>query len=126
MATQFLKHKEESDFMIKEYLPQLNKVVKENNVSISFFQKLTMIKKFTGMIMKIGYAFLWQEYEVNFPALYDESTLQMGAQFAPYFNMLSNVFGGFPQTDEYINQTSDVYPGDTQCRGYSPHALWHE
>jgi len=20
----------------------------------------------------------------------------------------------------------DVYPGDDKCRGYSPHALWHE
>ncbi len=28
MATQFLPHKSDSDFMINEYLPQINKVVK--------------------------------------------------------------------------------------------------
>ena len=65
------------------------------------------------MIMKIGYAFLWQEYEVQFPKLYDEASLAMGAQFMPYFNMVSNMFGSFAQTDEYINKGEDVYPGDS-------------
>jgi len=33
---------------------------------------------------------------------------------------------GFPQTDWYVNNSLDLYPGEAQCKGYSPHALWHE
>jgi hypothetical protein len=54
-----MPHKKDSDFMIDIYIPQVNKVVIEKNLSISILQKLNILKKFIGMIMKIGYAFLW-------------------------------------------------------------------
>jgi hypothetical protein len=25
-----------------------------------------------------------------------------------------------------VVNSKNVYPGDDQCRGYSPHSLWHE
>ena len=79
MARKFIEHKEKAEFLVTKYLPALNKVVEEKNLNISLYQKVIMTKKFIGMIMKIGYAFIWQEYQVNFPKLYDESTLSMGA-----------------------------------------------
>ena len=44
----------------------------------------------------------------------------------PAWNKLASDISGVPQLDENVNQSMDVYPGDFKCRGYSPHALWHE
>ena len=95
MATQFIS-KKSADFFVNIYLPELRKVTQ--NVHVGFFQKLTMSKKFVGMLMKIGYSFIWQEYRVGqyFSILYSELPNQLGASFAPYFNGLSNLVGGFP------------------------------
>ena len=52
----------------------------------------------------------------------------MGALLLPAWNKLANHIAGptLPELDEYVNQSMQVYPGDSKCRGYSPHALWHE
>jgi hypothetical protein len=39
---------------------------------------------------------------------------------------MSTRISQIPQTDENVVKSKNVYPGDDQCRGYSPHALWHE
>jgi len=39
---------------------------------------------------------------------------------------MSTRISQIPQTDENVVKSKNVYPGDEQCRGYSPHALWHE
>lgn len=44
----------------------------------------------------------------------------------PYWNEVSTKISGFAQTDEAVVNAKNVYPGDSQCRGSSPHALWHE
>ena len=51
---------------------------------------------------------------------------EIGALLLPLYNKISSDISGFPQLDDYINESMDVYPGDYKCRGYSPHALWHE
>lgn len=51
---------------------------------------------------------------------------ELGALILPSWNKLSSYISGVPQTDDYVNEGFDVYPGDDKCRGYSPHALWHE
>jgi hypothetical protein len=57
MATQFITKKADSDFFRELYLPELSKVSKK--IHIGFFQKISMVRKFSGMIMKIGYSFIW-------------------------------------------------------------------
>jgi len=39
---------------------------------------------------------------------------------------MSTRISRIPQTDQNVVDSKNVYPGDTMCRGYSPHALWHE
>lgn len=39
---------------------------------------------------------------------------------------MSTRISQIPQTDENVVKSKNVYPGDEQCRGYSPHSLWHE
>jgi len=42
------------------------------------------------------------------------------------WNQKSSEISGFPQTDDAVLTSHGLYPGVAQCRGYSPHALWHE
>jgi len=44
----------------------------------------------------------------------------------PIWNRVANWMSGFAQTDSDFNHGFNVYPGDSWCRVYSPHALWHE
>lgn len=49
--------KENADFIVNDYLPELKKSV--GHVSLSMDEKKSLFSKFFGMIMKILYAFLW-------------------------------------------------------------------
>ena len=113
-----------ADFIVDSYLPELRAATE--SISLSTKTKRTLLAKFTGMLMKIIWAFLWQEKFVNFPILYHPVTLSLGAALTPHWNGLSTWLSGFAQTDASINEMKNVYPGDSHCRTFSPHSLWHE
>jgi hypothetical protein len=97
------------------------------NVKITFEDRKALAAQSIGVLMKIGYAFLWQEYLVNIPFLYNHSiTRHFGALFMLDWNRMSSDISGFPQTDDAVITSIDLYPGVEYCRSYSPHALWHE
>lgn len=58
--------------------------------------------------------------------MYNPILQPLGAKLLPDLNELSKRISGVPQTDDNVEYSHNVYPGDSQCRGYSPHALWHE
>jgi len=58
--------------------------------------------------------------------LYNPIILPLAAKLLPDVNELSARISGTPNTDINVNTSHNVYPGDSQCRGYSPHSLWHE
>lgn len=116
--------KEDADFIVNDYLPELKKSV--GHVSLSLSDKKSLFNKLIGMLMKILYAFLWQEFFIPLPELYHPIPNKLGAWFMPYWNGISTKLSGFAQTDEAVVNSQNVYPGDSQCRGTSPHALWHE
>ena len=57
----------DADFIVDQYLPELHDATK--SVSLSFKTKRALFSKFVGMLMKIIWAFLWQEKFVNIPFL---------------------------------------------------------
>jgi len=116
--------KEDADFVVNQYLPELKKGVA--HVDLSMADKKDLVNKFFGMIMKIGFAFLWQEFFIPLPELYHTLPNEFGAFILPYWNGVSSKISGFPQTDMNVANAKNVYPGDDKCRGFSPHALWHE
>jgi len=85
-----------------------------------------MSKMALGMIMKIGYAFAFQEEMPPIPFLWKRIPNEIGGLLLPAWNKLASDISGVPQLDDNVTQSIDVYPGDFKCRGYSPHALWHE
>lgn len=76
--------------------------------------------------MKILYAFIWQEFFIKATFLYNPVGLRLGAGFLPLWNEVADRIGGFHNPDSNVRLSKDVYPGDSYCRTWSPHSLWHE
>jgi hypothetical protein len=57
--------KNEADFIVNSYLPNLNLAVA--NLNIAFTDKLDLLRKFIGVIIKIIYSFVWQEGLIHPP-----------------------------------------------------------
>ena len=113
-----------ADFVVQSYLPELENGVKDLKVPIN--DKLQILAKFTGMIIKILWAFLWQEFFIPLPALYSSIPNFLGAKMTPFINAFSDLLSGFPKTDQNVVWSKNIYPGSDQCRVKSPHSLWHE
>lgn len=70
---------------------------------------------------------MWQEHFVPLTMVYKHDLLiAIGGGLLPDVNAFANKFSGFAQTDANVEESFEVYPGDDQCRNYSPHAIWHE
>jgi len=77
-------------------------------------------------MMKIVWSFIFQEHVLPLPKLYNVVGLSVASYLMPGFNAMASSVSGFPQTDEAVVSGVNVFPGDKQCRSYSPHAIWHE
>ena len=111
-------------FIVNEYLPELQVAVQSVQVSLS--DKKTLLTRFTATLMKILFAFMWQEFFIPLPFLYNSVGQGIGALIMPYWNDLAWLISGVKQTDKSVNTATSLYPGDSMCRKFSPHALWHE
>ena len=106
-------------------MPELHKATA--HLSTTKEEKVSLFNKFAGCIIKLLTSFVYQEH--YFPvqdSFYDPIPMQIAAAMLPYVNQLASKISGFPQTDESVNDSVNVYPGDSKCRVEQPHALWHE
>ena len=108
-----------------KYLPELKDQV--SDIHVPAHEGASILRKFVAMLMKLGWAFIWQEKFITiFTPLYSQTPLRIGAILTPFWNHLSDTLSGFIQTDDQIKNGIGLYPGDNHCRHSSPHALWHE
>jgi hypothetical protein len=116
---------EQAPWVINKYLPVIKEATRQ--IKITSEETKTILMQFFGMILKIVLAFVYQELLLPyFDVLYGPIPMQIAALGLPYYNEMASRISQFPQTDENVNNAKNVYPGDDQCRNFSPHALWHE
>ena len=113
------------DFILDDYLPVLKESVAE--IRVSFEDKKLLGMRIVSLLMKAVWSFIFQESFFQLPAIFTH-TLPMvaAAHLMPVWNRAANHLSGFAQTDDDFNHAHNVYPGDSYCRSYSPHAMWHE
>lgn len=109
---------------MKKYLPALGEQVK--NFNLNFFQSAGVAAKFFAVLIKIGWAFLWQEEFVPSQFLWHPLTMSIAVSLTPFVYSLADHLSGFYEKDHDVNSLGKVFPGDKFCRIDSPHALWHE
>ena len=112
-------------FLETVYVPTFRNLTAD--VKLSFTEKFSLSLKGAGVLLKMVYAFLFQEEVLKWPGLYDVDANKLGGEAMPYVNMLCNAMTGFKHADPAIQSCKNVYPGDAACRvGSSPHTKWHE
>ena len=115
---------EPSAFIVNTYMPELEKAA--GHFNLSFTKSIDLLGKFGAVLIKILYAFLWQEEFIPTSFLWSKPIISMGVAFAPTVYAFADKLSGFYENDEELNKMGKVFPGDKQCRVESPHALWHE
>lgn len=100
---------------------------KTQHLTITQDEKTTLFEKFVGCLVKLLASFVYQEHYVKVPEeFYALIPMEIAAAMLPYVNHVASKISGFPQTDEAVNNSKGVYPGDDKCRHQQPHSLWHE
>ena len=95
---------------------------------LGIIESIDALVSLVGMIIKILWAFLWQEeFDVGLrPILTSPFVLSYAVQLTPYVNMIGEKLDGIKNTDAFMVSTENVYPGWDKCNLESPHALWHK
>lgn len=70
------------------------------------------------MLMKILFAFCYQEHYIPVPSLWGPMALDIAAYILPYFNKIADDISKFPEYDPNVKNSKNVYPGDAYCRSY--------
>lgn len=122
--TKVLIPEADHNFITYKYLPRLGLAVKDINLDAA--AKADIVHKGLGMLIKILYAFLWQEFFVPLPFLYTSVPLHIGAWATVSINAFASNLSGFAQTDDDVVNGVNLYPGQAKCRVTSSHSLWHE
>lgn len=79
-----------------------------------------------AILIKIGYAFVWQEETLPTHFLYKKPILMLGIYFTPTVYKFADHLSGFYEHDDIMNHMGNTFPGHDQCRTESPHAFWHD
>ena len=78
-------------------------------IDISFVQKLQVDANFDSTLIKLLYAFVWQEWVIgDNPAIYDPAVNEFGANLIPTINGLANAFNNFPVYDQDLQASSET------------------
>lgn len=97
------------------------------DLTITKEQRLGLAKQFAGVLIKMVYAFVWQETTIPGPWLTSSVANYTGGLAMKYVNKFADSLTGYHHPDPTVAASLNVYPGDTTCRtGSSPHAKWHE
>merc|ERR1711988_966091 len=109
MATELIKliastllKQEEADFLIQIYMPEFQKVA--TGVQLSSMEKLSLTLKGVGTLLKLGYAFLWQEEVIPGPWLHSRELNALGGDAMSSINMIANALTGFPHPENKVQQ----------------------
>ena len=114
-------------FLTEDFGPAFSEALKDAGVKLGFVERFTLGLKFAGTMIKLLYAFVWQEAIIPGAYLENENLNRIGGEIIPAVNGLANALTGFPHSDGDLQSAVNVYPGDAKCRvGPSPHAKWHE
>jgi len=118
------------DFMTETYFPTLRTATVEKGIALSRLERVGLAFKMSGTLVKMMYAFLWQEWVFVFgpndQLMLRPRVNKLGAALMPGVNAFANLLTGYKHTDPNVQNAEDVYPGDARCRIQEAHSKWHE
>ena len=114
---------QEKEFFLSSYLPALSSAME--SVTLSVIEKAELLENTAGTVVKLLYAFLWQEavFDLGGANLTPEANA-FGAALLPHVNNLGNNLTSWSLHVSDI-QGGGGYPGSWWCNDIIPHAKWH-
>ena len=82
----------QADWMTKSYLPALQESL--DGVKVSFSKIKDIYNRTSGFLMKMFYAFLYQEYFMYLPSIYDNFGLSIGSGLGQIDFVLADFIAG--------------------------------
>ena len=79
-----------------------------------------------GVLLKLVYAFLFQEEFIPLDFLKTPLAINVGGFLIPVINGIADTMTGLNQSDKNVNWSQDVYPGQSHCKHDQGHSIWHE
>jgi len=111
-------------FIFDNYLPEIRLATADisfDSLELGHFQLNTV-----GTLMKIIYAFLWQEYALTDSDIFlDPEANILGAEGIVTINRFADWLTEFPMLDPALQTGYGTYPGDAWCNPQEPHSKWH-
>merc|ERR1712179_323930 len=114
---------EDKTFFLEDFLPLLANITE--SVSISVVEKAELLESTAGTVIKLLYAFVWQEKTLDLgDAILTPEANAFGAALLPHINSFGN---NLTMWDMYVEdiQIGSGYPGSSWCNDLIPHAKWH-
>ena len=86
---------------------------------VPFFEKVKLSSMVLGVIIKMFYAFLYQEKELGLSItgiFMHPVMIEIGAIGIPFVNNFADALTGFKQSDSAVNFSENIYPGHSFCK----------
>lgn len=115
---------EEQTWLMQNYLPEIVKATENNSTPLT--ERLNLIIIFSGVLLKLIFAFVFQEKFLPIPGFETHPAILIGGSLIPYLNGIADSLTGFQQTDANVNESQFVYPGQAKCKHDQGHSIWHE
>jgi len=116
---------EQREFVFDHYLPEIRNAT--SLIELSEEEKAELQGNIASTLIKLIYAFLWQEYVITDSAfLLNPITNVFGSTMIKYVNQYANSLSTFPVYDQAMQDAaSNIYPGSDRCNPQEPHSKWH-
>ena len=111
-------------FFIDHFNPEIIPLV--SKLPIGILDSVDILTRMGGMLVKILWAFLWQEQFLTPKVFLKPISRHIGASLSPWVMGVGSAIDRIPQTSEYMITGEHVYPGWEYCNIHSDHSLWHQ
>lgn len=112
-------------FLTDQYLPTFRAAM---DFQLTLKEKEATVPVILGTVMKLLWAFVWQEQTFLYPFIFDAKWNFIGNLLTPPLFSLANKLTKFPHDDQDYQKQKNIYPGQAHCniKAAAPHAKWHD
>ena len=111
-------------FIEESHLPEVRSVLEPIGIPVP--DRLKIFKKSLTPIIKLFYAFVWQEETFPFgDVIYTTPVNAAGFAKMPAVHKTANKFAKFKYYNLPLQAALGVYPGEKRCGETNPHSKWH-
>jgi len=112
------------EFILDHYLPEIQNAT-AHMLPLSEEEKSKLTGNVIGTLLKLGYAFLWQEQAVPLEILLKPKINEIGTMLLPTVNEFATGLTTFEHSSPDFQHGINFFPGQGWCNPVNSHSKWH-